>query len=101
MVRVALRVASLGMKEAWGVIWATEEKIWSTEVESVMVSSSRIVDGEGKARGGGRLGGELLAASWWRVSRRSLRPPLAIWRMRERMVALGGLAVPLGVARMA
>jgi hypothetical protein len=101
MVRVALRVASLGMKEAWGVIWATEEKTWSTEVASTMAESSAGVEGGGKARGGGRLGGEWLAASWWRVSMRDLRPPSATWRMRERMVGLDGLAVPLGVARMA
>ena len=96
-----MRVASLGMKEAWGVMRATEEKTWSMEVESIVAESSVGVDGEGKARGGVRLGGEWLAASWWRVSRRDLRLPLATWRMRERMVALGGLAVPLGVARMA
>ena len=101
MVLVALCVASLGMKEAWGVIWATEEKAWAMEVESTMVESSDRVDGGGKARGGERLGGELLAASWWRASRRGLRLPLATCRMRERMVAVGGLAVPLGVARMA
>ena len=94
-------MASLGMKEAWGVIWATEEKACSMEVESTMVRSSACVEGAGKASGGERLGGELLAASWWRASRRGLRLPLATCRMRERMVAVGGLAVPLGVARMA
>jgi hypothetical protein len=101
MVLVALRVASLGIKEARGVIWATEEKTWSMEVESTTVRSSACVEGEGKASGGERLGGELLAASWWKASRRGLSLPLATWRMRERMVAVGGLAVPLGVARMA
>ena len=53
MVRVALRVALVGKKEAWEMECAEEEKASLVVMESTMTVSSSTVDGGGTARGAG------------------------------------------------